>query len=190
MKEAKRTAYFATTNKGKFDEAALLAAKFGIELKPLKAEKLEIQADKLAQVATFAAEEMAHSMKRSIVVEDAGFFVDALKGFPGLYSSYVFQEIGWRGVLKLMSGVRNRKACFQAVVAYCAPKERAKCFTGVVQGSISRNGRGHRGLDFDPIFIPRAGDGRTFAEMSTEEKNGFSHRAKAFSRFCRWYASH
>lgn len=189
MKEAKRTLYFATTNKGKFIEAALLAEKFGIRLIRLNAEKLEIQAQSLSQIASFAAKQMASSEKRSVVVEDAGFFVDALKGFPGPYSAHVLQQIGWSGILKLMNNTPNRKASFQAAVAYCTPEGGPKCFTGIVNGTVSRQGRGAYGFGFDPIFIPRVGDGRTFAEMRAEEKNKFSHRAKAFSKFCRWYNS-
>lgn len=189
MKEAKRTVYFATTNKGKFSEAALLAEKFKIRLMRLNAEKLEIQAQNLSQIASFAAKQMATSKKRSVLVEDAGFFVDALEGFPGPYSAHVLQQIGLRGVLMLMKNVPNRKASFQAALAYCTPGGRPKCFTGTVNGIVSHHARGAHGFGFDPIFIPRAWDGRTFAEMKAEEKNTFSHRAKAFVKFCQWYNS-
>jgi XTP/dITP diphosphohydrolase len=186
LTEAKRNIYFATTNKGKFAEAALLAEEHGVRLRHLNAEKLEIQAASLSEIACFAAEQMAKSKRRSVVVEDAGFFVDALNGFPGPYSAHVLRQINCAGILKLMRDVTNRAASFQASVAYCSPGKKAKCFTGIVQGNVSFDARGTQGFGFDPIFIPRVGDGRTFAEMTAAEKNEFSHRAEAFTKFCKW----
>jgi XTP/dITP diphosphohydrolase len=189
LKGAKRAVYFATSNKGKYAEAAILAADFGITLKHLNVEKLEIQSDKLADVASFAASNLASTLHRSVVSEDAGFFVEALNGFPGLYSAYVFRQIGMDGVLKLMQGVSKRSAHFEATVAYCAPGKRAKCFTGIVNGTVSQRPKGKHGFGFDPIFIPCVNNRRTFAEMTTEEKNSFSHRAQAFTKFCKWFNS-
>ena len=55
-----------------------------------------------------------------------------------------------------------------------------------MKGSVAFKPRGQQGFGFDPIFIPDQGDGRTFAEMDIDEKNRFSHRALAFSDFCKW----
>lgn len=189
MREANRTVYFATSNKGKYVEAAMLAANFGVRLKHLNVEKLEIQADRLTDVASFAASHLARTRHRGVVSEDAGFFVDALNGFPGPYSAYVFRQIGTAGVLKLMQGITKRAAQFEAAVAYCIPGKRAKCFTGIVRGRVSQRPRGKHGFGFDPIFTPYVSDGRTFAEMTIEEKNSFSHRAQAFAKFCKWFNS-
>lgn len=189
MREVKRSVYFATSNRSKYAEAVLLARRFGVQLEHLNIAKQEIQADKLTEIASHASLQAALSKRRSVVSEDAGFFVDALGGFPGPYSAYVFRKIGAAGVLKLMQDATDREASFMAAVAYCEPGERPRCFTGVVKGTVSGHPRGTRGFGFDPIFIPFAGDGRTFAEMTTEEKNSLSHRAKAFAKFCRWFTS-
>jgi XTP/dITP diphosphohydrolase len=187
LKGLSQTVYFATTNRGKFIEAAQVALRFGIKLKHLRIEKLEIQSNDLTAIASFAALEAARSMRRVVVSEDAGFFVNALGGFPGPYSSYVFKTLGTSGILRLMENGINREASFQAAVAFCTPKTRARCFTGVVDGLVSKRPRGTNGFGFDPIFIPRQGDGRTFAEMTTEEKNALSHRAVAFAKFSKWF---
>jgi XTP/dITP diphosphohydrolase len=189
LREADRTIYFATSNKEKYAEAALLATEFGIRLKHLNVAKQEIQADNLEDIALFAASHAANSNGVRVVSEDAGFFVNALHGFPGPYSAYVFRQIGTSGVLKLMRGIDDRKASFEAAVAHCAPREHPRCFTGVVRGTVTYHARGRHGFGFDPIFMPLAGGGRTFAEMTTKEKNLFSHRAKAFTKFCRWFNS-
>ena len=192
MREAKSQIYFATQNEGKFLEAARIAESFRINLRHLNLEKEEIQASRLSDIANFAALQAARSANRGVVADDSGFFVKALHGFPGPYSSYVFDTIGLQGILKMMRGATNRGAYFQAAVAYCAPKRRPICFTGIVNGIVAQRPKGTHGFGYDPIFIPSEGDGRTFAQMKIDEKNLFSHRARAFTAFCKWMtrASH
>jgi len=189
LKGARNTLYFATHNRSKYLEAAKIVGSFGIHLKQLNVEKEEIQADNITAIASHAATEATKSAHHNVVAEDAGFFVEALGGFPGPYSAYVFRTLGTRGILKLMRGERNRNASFMAALAYCQSGRRLYCFNGVVRGVVSKVPKGTRGFGFDPIFIPLKGDGRTFAEMNIEEKNAISHRAKAFRQFSRWFCS-
>jgi XTP/dITP diphosphohydrolase len=179
--------YFATGNKHKYLEAARIASPFGVNLRHLRFEKLEIQSQNLIDIASFAARQAAETTGKVVVAEDAGFFVRELDGFPGPYSSYTYDTIGLEGILRLMKGAKNREASFQAALAYCEPGKRAICFKGIVKGDLTSKPRGAHGFGFDPIFVPRQGTPRTFAEMSTEEKNLLSHRAKAFREFCRWF---
>jgi XTP/dITP diphosphohydrolase len=187
LREADRSVYFATENRSKYLEASRVADAFGIRLKHLRLEKREIQSERLSNIASFAARQAAATSLRKVVCEDAGFFVEALRGFPGPYSSYVFKAIGIPGILKLMRGTINRNAAFQAAAAYCEPGRHPVCFTGSVEGIVSRKPKGFHGFGFDPIFIPANGDGRTFAEMPIAEKNALSHRAKAFAEFSKWF---
>jgi XTP/dITP diphosphohydrolase len=120
-----------------------------------------------------------------VVAEDAGFFVEALQGFPGPYSSYVYRKLGVEGILKLMKDVTERRAYFCSALAYSSGGH-CFCFEGKVRGTVSLSPRGARGFGFDPIFIPIDADGRTFAEMEVGEKNRFSHRAIAFRKFFEW----
>lgn len=188
MREDRSQVYFATKNKGKFLEAARIAKSFRINLRHLNLEKEEIQASRLSDIASFAALEAAKTTNRSVVADDSGFFVKALHGFPGPYSSYVYDTIGLQGILKIMRGVTSRTAYFQAAVAYCAPRHHPVCFTGIVNGTVTRRPKGTQGFGYDPIFVPSEGDGRTFAQMDIDEKNLLSHRARAFTAFCRWIA--
>lgn len=181
---------FATTNSDKFKEAAEIVEAYGIRLKRLNLEKQEIQAENIVEIAVYSAQQLVLTgTVRSVVAEDSGFFVDALRGFPGPYSSYVYKTLGSRGILNLMRNVNDRKASFTSAVAYCAVRSIPVCFTGVVKGTLTSRLRGKSGFGFDPIFVPQYGDGRTFGEMNVEEKNRFSHRAKAFAKFCKWYTS-
>ena len=178
--------WFLTSNKGKFKEAAAVAAVSGLRLRMLATKKIEIQSDSLRRIASFAAQEAANRLGISVIAEDAGLFIDALRGFPGPYSSDVFKRLGTRGILKLMEDVSRRNAKFFSAVAYCAPHRRAKCFTGAINGAIGVRPRGSGGFGFDPIFVPTKGDGRTFAQMSVSEKNRISHRAISFRKLSRW----
>jgi len=87
-----------------------------------------------------------------------------------------------------LKGVENREAQFRSVVAFYDPSnESLKCFQGIVEGVIARKPKGYSGFGFDPIFEPKEYIGKTFGEMSIEEKNRFSHRAKALRKFAEWY---
>lgn len=186
MTEHNPTIYFATGNKGKFVEASHIAKIFGITLKHLKIEKIEIQSDELEDIASFAAKRTSETVRHSVVAEDAGLFVNNLRGFPGPYSAYVFKTVGSDGVLNLLRGATDRSAYFHAVVSFARPRGPTVCFDGEVKGMIARKPRGRLGFGFDPIFMPMQADGRTFAEMNMLEKNLLSHRAKAFVKFFTW----
>ncbi len=177
----------ATGNLHKYREARQVLSELGVDLRHLKVDRVEIQADDLADIAAYSAEQVA-AEGRPIVVEDAGLFIDHYGGFPGPYSSYALSTIGLGGVLKLMEGVKDRGASFQSVVAFRHGGE-ARCFRGVVRGRIAHGIRGTGGFGYDPIFIPDEGDGRTFGEMTAEEKNALSHRARAFRSFGEWFAA-
>lgn len=184
--KGRRKAYFLTKNKGKFREAAAVAASMGLRLHMLAATKIEVQSDSLREIASYAAQEAANRLEVPVVAEDAGLFVDKLRGFPGPYSSDVYKRLGVLGILTLMTDVKQRAARFHSAVAYCYPHQEPKCFLGVVRGRISRAPRGSGGFGFDPIFVPTRGDGRTFAQMSVKEKNKISHRAASFRKLSRW----
>ncbi|MEB3860361.1 MAG: XTP/dITP diphosphatase [Desulfurococcales archaeon] len=170
---------FITRNKGKFREAYMVARPFGVILVQEPAEKVEIQSTRLEEISLWAAREAYKALGKPLVVEDSGLFVEALNGFPGPYSSYAYETIGLRGLLKLLEGEENRRACFRAAVAL-ATGCHEEVFVGEVCGFISREPRGSSGFGFDPIFVPEGSDS-TFAEMGVEEKNRYSHRARAFA---------
>ena len=176
--------HFVTSNRNKFEEAYRVLEKYDIRMEQLPLEKVEIQSDDVQKIAIYAAKQAYSIVKAPVVVEDTGLFIEALGGFPGPYSEYVYRKIGIRGILKLMDREDNRKAYFKSAVAIILPPWE-KVFTGRIEGTIAREPRGDKGFGYDPIFIPN-GDSRTFAEMSIEEKNMYSHRAKAFNKLGSW----
>jgi len=185
-----KVAFFVTTNFHKFSEARRVLAEHGVAAAMLRIEAIEIQDDNLEEIAKASVRDAVEKSGMPVLVEDAGLFIDALKGFPGPYSSYVYRTLGTRGILKLIKGIAKRNAYFYSVVAFYSPEDASlKCFHGKVEGKITLNEHGNRGFGFDPIFKPKGGVGKTFAEMTTAEKNMFSHRAQALRKFAVWYKS-
>ncbi len=181
------TLYMVTRNAGKFEEARLELSRFNIELRQIDADKLEVQSDDVVVIAARAAEAAYREFRVPLIVDDTGLFINALNGFPGPYSSYVLRTIGLKGVLRLMSGIDDRSACFRTAVAY-ADDSGVKAFTGETCGRLALSPRGSSGFGYDPIFIPQ-GESRTYAEMDVGEKNRLSHRGKALRSFATWYVN-
>jgi len=169
--------YFITTNKGKWKEIQEEMNEYEIER--ISMAYPEIQADSLKEVASYALEYLSKKVDGIFMIEDSGLFIKVLKGFPGVYSSYVFKTIGNEGILKIMQGVKERKASFRSLIAFYDGK--MHFFEGICKGKIADKQRGKGGFGYDPIFIPN-GCERTFAEMETMEKNKYSHRGKAIRK--------
>jgi XTP/dITP diphosphohydrolase len=185
-----RFVFFATHNIHKFNEARNILTALDIAVGMLRVKDTEIQSDSLKEIAQTSVQDAFKRCRLPVIVEDAGFFIDALNGFPGPYAAYAYKTIGNKGLLKLMKNLENRKARFQSAIAYCDSVSCTPvCFEGEAAGTITqvdRRGNGESGFGFDPIFQP-AGSEKTFAEMTLEEKNCFSHRAKAMREFAKWY---
>lgn len=184
-----RIVFFATGNINKFNEARSILGKYDIAVGMLRVKALEIQSDSLKEIAQASVMDAFSRCHLPVIVEDAGLFVDALKGFPGPYAAYVYKTISNPGLLKLMENVKDRTATFRSVIAYYDGQSAPVCFEGEATGTIAYDeiwGNLNTGFGFDPIFQP-SGSKKTFAEMTIEEKNGFSHRAKAIQKFAKWY---
>ena len=166
--------YFFTSNKGKFAEVKHLLSGFQVTRGTI--EYPELQADTQEEVVHFALSWLRKEVDGPFIIEDSGLHIDALGGFPGVYSAYVFRTVGNPGILKLLHGIANRKASFKSVVGLY--DDRPRVFEGVCCGRIAPAERGPNGFGYDPIFIPQEKD-TTFGEMTTEEKNTYSHRGKA-----------
>ena len=176
--------YFVTSNEGKFREVKEIGKKYGIEIDWIRREYLEPQGSDLEEIAKISAQLLAEEIREPSFLEDSGLFIEALKGFPGPYSSYVFKTIGNEGILKVMNGVEDRRAYFLAVIAFW-DGEKVLTFKGRVDGRIATEMRGDKGFGFDPIFEY---NGKTFAVMG-EEKNEVSHRRKALESFFEYLKS-
>jgi XTP/dITP diphosphohydrolase len=179
---------FATSNRGKLEEARAILAPFGIMVEQFDGKGIEIQADTTAEIAAYSSRGAAAAARRAVLVEDAGLYVDSLGGFPGPYSAYAFKTIGVAGVVALLPPYAKREARFVSSLAYCRPLGEPTQFEGTAVGSITAKPMGKRGFGFDPIFLPRGGS-KTFGELTVEEKCEVSHRAASMKKFAKWYLS-
>ena len=173
---------FATSNKGKVQEAADILKKIDIRLTHFPFEYRELRSDSLEEIAEDAVKEAHRRCGKPVFVEDAGLFIDALDGFPGTFSGWVQKKIGNMGILKLMDGVeeKRRSARFEARIAY-HDGERITIHPGTCKGLIAKEARGTGGFGYDPIFVPE-GHSQTFAE-NIQLKNNLSHRYKSLLGF-------
>lgn len=168
---------FVTTNEGKFREVAAMLADAGVKLVHEDRSYPEVQADRLEKVVRFAATVLDDQIRGDYLIDDSGFSVDHLGGFPGVYSSYVYKRLGCAGILKLLEGVRPRGAAFETVFLLRRGGAH-EVFHGECRGTVAERERGKGGFGFDPIFIPEGGT-KTLGEMTLSEKNAVSHRARA-----------
>jgi XTP/dITP diphosphohydrolase len=121
------------------------------------------------------------------VADDTGLHVDALGGAPGVHTArYAGEDATYAdNVEKLLSELEGvdapaRTARFSTVALARWPDGREVAAIGEVEGTITTSARGEGGFGYDPLFVPVEGDGRTFAEMSADEKHRVSHRGRAF----------
>ncbi len=188
MQSDKKTVWFMTENPDKFREAKSILYTRGIQIRQLKRAKVEVQDSSLERIARFAVKTASVDRPGLLLVEDSGLFIDALGGFPGPFSSYVYKTIGLKGILDLMHGHR-RSAYFQSSIAVGSAALRPRAFTGIVRGSIAREIAGNAGFGYDPIFVPE-GFRETFGQTKAEFKNKYSHRARAFLKFAKWHGQY
>jgi XTP/dITP diphosphohydrolase len=181
-----KTIYFITSNKGKLLEAQTKFSELKIDIIQKDLGYPEIQSDSLEEVAMFGANHVKKQFDKPFILEDAGLFIGALNGFPGVYSAYVYYKIGLSGVLELLKNEKNRRAVFRSVYAYVEPGKNPILFLGECEGVISEKEIGSFGFGYDPIFIPNNST-KTFAQMEPKEKNNISHRGDSLNKFINYF---
>ena len=164
---------YVTGNWSKIMSAKNILEPLGIEVDNVKIETTEIQADTVEEVAMHSAKEASDKLKRSVLKNDTGLYVEVLGGFPGPYTHYVDEKIGEDGLLKLLEGVDNRNACFVEAFAYCEYGKDPIVFKSITKGKIAKEKSGAYGWSWDFIFIPDGYD-KTMGNYSDEEKTNIS----------------
>jgi XTP/dITP diphosphohydrolase len=136
-----------------------------------------------AENASAKARAYASASGLVTIADDSGLEVSALRGAPGVRSRRFFGEDASAEerntkLLALLDGALDRSARFVCVTALASPDGRVELFDGEVRGEIAESPRGEGGFGYDPVFVI-AGDGRTMAELSPDEKHRISHRGLA-----------
>ena len=184
----KHTLIFATNNRNKVAEIqSLVGANFTII--PLKEAGIEIDIpephDQLEANAHEKAVTIFNLTQQNCFSEDTGLEIVALNGAPGVKSArYAGENSNAQAnidlVLSKMAGIENRTAQFRTVICLIWENQ-TYYFEGVCKGQILSNMQGENGFGYDPIFVPD-GATKSFANMTMDEKNTFSHRKKAVTQ--------
>jgi XTP/dITP diphosphohydrolase len=187
------TVVMASANPDKAAEiAAILEVVPGLTLlpRPTDVPDIEETGDTLQANARLKARALCAATGLPAVADDTGLEVDALDGAPGVYSARFAGEGATYAdnVAKMLAelhrvgadGADARRARFRSVAMVAWPDGRELWAEGAVGGTITAVARGTGGFGYDPIFAPDGYDGRTFAQMTAEEKHVVSHRGRAF----------
>ena len=184
----------ASQNKHKLEEISKITAKFDMEL--VLQSDLGVHIDVEETGTTFEensllkAKAVMEATGLPALADDSGIAVDALNGEPGVYSArYGGDESldDWGRLLLLLKNTEHvpdgqRQAKFVSVITMVTPEGNVIQARGEIHGELTREARGENGFGYDPIFYyPPLG--KTTAELSPEEKNQVSHRAKALQVF-------
>lgn len=179
---------FATNNANKIAEIqSLVGSDFSII--DMKTAGIDIDIpephDTLKENAFEKANTIFTITKTNCFSEDTGLEIDALNGAPGVKSArYAGEDRNFQAnidkVLEQLSTKENRIAQFRTVICLIWENQ-TYYFEGICKGHISTNMQGEKGFGYDPIFIPEGAD-KSFAQMSMQEKNSFSHRQKAVTQ--------
>lgn len=177
----------ATNNQHKLREIREILSKISIEILSLKDLKLDIEivedADTIEGNALKKAQTIYELTKIPTIADDTGLMVEHLNGAPGVYSARyagegcTYDDNNKKLIKELSQYPKPWKAVF--VCCICLYSEKIKeFFIGKCEGQIVEEPKGINGFGYDPIFLPD-GFNKTYAELSPEEKNKISHRAKA-----------
>ena len=179
---------FATQNENKAQEIQSLLPEYFkiITLKDIRCfDEIPETAETLEGNSLLKASFISETYNLNCFADDTGLEIEALDNRPGVYSArYAGPEksaaANINKVLLELEGKTERNAQFRTLITLILNKSTFS-FEGIVRGEIISEKRGENGFGYDPIFVPE-GEVRTFAEMSLEEKNKHSHRARAFQK--------
>ena len=167
--------YFITGNENKVKEAK----SFINNIQVLKLDLIEIQSLDSQEIIKHKLEEAKKNHSGNFIVEDTSLTIDCLNGLPGTLIKWFEKSVGLGGIVKIVDAYGRNKAVAKCIAGLSLNGE-IKFFEGSVNGKIV-DAKGENGFGWDKIFIPD-GYNKTFAEMSSQEKNKISMRKIAFEK--------
>lgn len=185
-----RVVVLATKNPGKLKELRQLLQGFPVEIKSLAdfgpIPEVEEDGETFDDNAYKKAAFTARALGLPAIADDSGLVVEALGGAPGVRSArYAGENATDReNIARLLAEMENRtdrRAAFECVISIAVPAGPALTYEGRCEGKITAEPKGTSGFGYDPVFYSPE-YGRTFAELSSEEKNRISHRGKALAQ--------
>tara|TARA_Y100000034_G_C6594139_1_gene258212 strand:- start:3 stop:536 length:534 start_codon:yes stop_codon:yes gene_type:complete len=175
------TLYFITGNQNKLREVqAIIPDVEGVDMDLPEIQSLDPQ-----KIITEKLKEAVKEKEGEYFVEDTSLYLECLNGFPGPLIKWLLERLGKEGIAELVSNYENNNVVAKTVIGYSNGKD-IHFFIGEIKGKIVTP-RGESDFGFDPIF---EFNGRTFAEMTAEEKNKISHRKQALMKFKEFLEKH
>ena len=159
-------------------EKAREAERMGFPVEQLDLDLPEPQALDPSEIVEAKARAAYRALSRPVLVEDSGLAFRAWGGFPGALVKWVEKSAGVPALARMLDGFPDRAATAICAIAYCDGAEVVTA-RGETEGSIALAPRGGNGFGWDVLFVPK-GSERTFAEMSSAEKDSLSHRRRAW----------
>ncbi len=160
---------FVTGNPYKFEIAKKVLEPAGITLEQQKIETPEIQSTEVSEIAAYSAKWAAVKLNQPVAVTDAGYYFEALNGFPGPFVKYINKWLTAEELLALMVGKINRNAEIRICLAYCEPNEEPIIFQTIAKGTISEKpSTNEKSFAVDRIFIPEGFD-KPICDLPKEE---------------------
>ncbi len=172
-----KTVHYVTGNRDKFREVQYILAEYDLVQVDLDID--EIQSFDIYEIARKKAQSAYCQVGKPVIVEDVGFYIDAIGGFPGPFIKFVEQTMGEAGTIELLGGRSNRLAHIKVVVVYYDGSEFITA-ESETKGNLTWEVREGEGFGFDHTFIPEWSD-LTYSEMGLEKKSENSHRTRALN---------
>lgn len=180
-----------TGNMNKVNEISAILDKFNIKVNHEKIDLDEYQSDSIEDILVRKVKDAYKYLngKKTVMIEDTSLSFDCLGGLPGPYIKWFYSKLGNKGLYQMTKGFKDKNASAICCFALMSPNlDKPLIFEGTIRGEIVKP-KGKKGFGWDQIFKPN-NQTKTFAQMSDEEKNNFSHRRLALDNFISYIATH
>lgn len=182
----KKDLIFSTGNSSKFKNVKKYIEDLNptINLIQQNIEIVEPQSLDLQEVAIFKAKDAFNKIKKPLIIDDGGLFIEKYNNFPGALTKWVFKGVGADGIWKLSQ--EDPRSYFQTIIVY-VDSQNIKPFSGITKGKIIQKKDAIKDLimPLTEMFIPDGYD-KTYAELSENQEQYYNHRYKAVEKFISW----
>lgn len=176
-----KTLTLVTRNNSKFKEFKAILEPLGYAVDNERLELVEPKTLDQVEVAISTARQAYEKLHRPLVTDDTGIFFESYISFPGTYTKFLFQAVGFGGIKRIMTGV-SKRAFYQTTLCF-TDGEFFEVFQGRLEGKVALRRLSDYNKDwvYDSIFVP-VGSSKYFSEYSLQERQQVSHRAKAIGK--------
>lgn len=182
--------FFVTGNKGKFESINNVLKKYGIELIQKSLDIKEIRSDNIEEIATHKAIEAGKILNKPLIVEDSGFFIPSLNGFPGPYVRFVLNTMGIEKLLKVIEGL-DKKCYFRSVIVFWHPEKEIKMFKLDEHGTLSDqqtgNDKSESWSELWKVYVPKGCSKPIAALTDGEYSRSREEWYDNFREFAKWF---